>query len=35
MIFTIEAQKRTNTKHSELTALRQQGLIPAVIYGKD
>jgi large subunit ribosomal protein L25 len=35
VIFTIEAQKRTNTKHSELTALRQQGLIPAVIYGKD
>ncbi len=34
MIFTIEAQKRTNTKHSELTALREQGLIPAVIYGK-
>ena len=34
MIFTIEAQKRTNTKHSELTALRQQGFIPAVIYGK-
>ena len=34
MIFTLEAKKRTTTKKSELNALRQQGMIPAVIYGK-
>lgn len=34
MIFTLEAKKRTTTKQSERTVLRQQGMIPAVIYGK-
>lgn len=34
MIFTIEAKKRTTTKKSELNALRHQGMIPAVLYGK-
>lgn len=34
MIFNIDAQKRNTTKHSELTALRNSGMIPAVLYGK-
>ncbi len=34
MIFNLEAQKRTTTKRSELSALRRQGMIPAVLYGK-
>lgn len=35
MIFNLEAKKRTTTKKSELTALRAQGMIPAVLYGKE
>ncbi len=35
MIYTLEAKQRTTTKKSELTALRNEGLIPAVLYGKD
>ncbi len=35
MIFNIDAQKRTTTKKSELNALREQGKIPAVLYGKE
>jgi len=34
VIFNLEAKKRTTTKRSELNALRQQGMIPAVLYGK-
>lgn len=34
MIITIEAQRKTTTKRSELNALRRQGMIPAVLYGK-
>jgi len=34
MIYTLEAKKRNNIKKSELNALRTQGMIPAVLYGK-
>ena len=34
MIFTLDAMSRDNKKKSDLTELRAQGLIPAVIYGK-
>ena len=34
MIFTLDAITRDNKKKSDLTELRAQGLIPAVIYGK-
>lgn len=34
MIFTLEAQPKQTSKKSELNALRRQGLIPAVLYGK-
>ncbi len=34
MIFTLDAIARDNKKKSDLTELRAQGLIPAVIYGK-
>jgi large subunit ribosomal protein L25 len=35
MIFNLDAKKRTTTKKSELNALRAQGMIPAVLYGKE
>lgn len=35
MIFTLEAETRTTTKKSELNALRNTGMIPGVLYGKD
>jgi large subunit ribosomal protein L25 len=35
MIFTLEAEKRTTTKKSEINALRSAGKIPAIMYGKD
>ena len=34
MIFTLEAQPKQTSKKSELNALRRQGMIPAVLYGK-
>ncbi|HNU54671.1 MAG TPA: 50S ribosomal protein L25 [Candidatus Syntrophosphaera sp.] len=34
MIFTIEAQPKQTSKKSEINALRRQGMIPAVLYGK-
>ncbi len=34
MIFTLEAQTKQTSKKSELNALRRQGFIPAVLYGK-
>lgn len=33
MIFTLDTEKRTMGKKSELSALRASGLIPAVLYG--
>ncbi len=33
MIFTLEAQMRKTMRKSDLTKLRAQGMIPAVIYG--
>lgn len=35
MIFNLNAHKRTTNRKSDLTALRSNGMIPAVIYGKD
>ncbi|MDP2172777.1 MAG: 50S ribosomal protein L25 [Candidatus Cloacimonadaceae bacterium] len=35
MIFTLDAEKRTMGKKSELSALRASGLIPAVLYGAE
>lgn len=35
MIFKIDAVERTTTKKSELTKLRNDGMIPAVIYGQE
>jgi large subunit ribosomal protein L25 len=35
VIFTLEATKRTIGKKSELNNLRREGLIPAVLYGKN
>jgi large subunit ribosomal protein L25 len=34
VIFTLEAQPKQTSKKSELNALRRQGMIPAVLYGK-
>ncbi len=34
MIFTLEAQPKQTSKKSELNALRRQGMVPAVLYGK-
>ncbi len=33
MIFTLEAQMRNTQKKSDLTQLRAQGIVPAVLYG--
>lgn len=33
MIFTLEAQKRSTPKKSDLNKLRAQGIVPAVLYG--
>lgn len=35
MIFTLTAQARNTKKKSDLTRLRAQGVIPAVLYGPD
>jgi len=35
MIFTLEAQTRKTVRKSDLTKLRAQGMIPAVLYGPE